>query len=129
MHVCVCVRARLRLFVPVFVCACVRACVCPSATAPNGRSHFTITNYYCRDESSIHVRFEVLEDVNDHHRVTYLEITAVPFENRTFMNAMVSPVPVQMWAAVRPVPVQMCQGEPSPGAGVGRVVSPVPAQM
>ena len=85
---------------------CVSFCDC--AKRPQSFSHFT--HYYCRDESSIHVRFEVLEDVNDHHRVTYLEITAVPFENRTFMNAMVSPVPVQMWAAVRPVPVQMLAG-------------------
>jgi hypothetical protein len=40
-------------------------------------------------DASVDVRTEILEDVNDHHRIHFFETKAPPIRNRTFLSSMV----------------------------------------
>ena len=39
--------------------------------------------------AALDVRLDLLEHINDHHAVVFVEKAAAPFDNRTFLNAMV----------------------------------------
>jgi hypothetical protein len=50
---------------------------------------FKLMHFGSGERSAVDVRKDLLENVNDHHCVTFYEFELAPFQNRTLLNALV----------------------------------------